>query len=65
MMSRLFIMGVKHHIGAKNRLQQLNPFIDWQPGRSLLKGIHKNAINPQGASKAYDNLAGFKSNDTA
>ncbi len=42
-------MSAKHHI------------IDWQPSRSLLKGIHKNEMNPQGGPKAYDNLAGFKS----
>ncbi len=49
-------MGAKHHIGAKNRLQPLNQFIDWQPGRCLLKGIHKNELNPQNSLKAYDNL---------
>ncbi len=39
----------------------MNPFIDWQSGRCLLKGIHKNELNPQGDPKAFDNLALFKS----
>lgn len=51
----LYMLGVEDKL-QDNRLIKLGKMIDWSRFRVMLRGIHKNDVNPKGGPKSYDPL---------